>query len=534
MQWIDLQALVAHSTAQDIFHLYQKKDTTESTNSKYFTNFSQTIQHNDRIANSNVLNSTINKLLSGQAEKLQKVRLDNCQKDFDEIVEPNSLNTDETTVLAYSFVKNKSKILSRSQKEIYHDVDISSISSAARHSIDTRNITGLKVALDNIKHRKEACDSDCTTSVTNNEPLNLVVNSKDNTQRDCIYSGPEERLYSHSYSSAVEKKTLSVDSAVLKQIDHFSDVQNCYNTKYKNIDYGLLKLSDLELSCNSDRSKKLLETIGKLHTGNSEINRKIVTNGDLKQEKAHILDKYVTHVLPLRLGDGKPKELSWTYLQSNVKCNNIKKECCIEEEAHKSENSDLITACNPTLGNWVCFEMSGQYPGHSRPPVGTPPPQNVWNHLTMTQNQGNFNFNLLYFSFTKFSMVFLIVDIIFNHFQLSIFIRQRCPAPRSVQPGFTRIHPWREHPICRLNSLRNSHIRKHRRHGTRPQSLRKASHRQTHRAVRCSVYKCWWTIDRVKTSTETRPVRRARWISRLHRRLFRRIILEYLKIFLSV
>ncbi|XP_033210554.1 uncharacterized protein CG5098 [Belonocnema kinseyi] len=32
--------------------------------------------------------------------------------------------------------------------------------------------------------------------------------------------------------------------------------------------------------------------------------------------------------------------------------------------------------------------MSGQYPGHSRPPVGTPPPQTVWNHLTMTQGQG--------------------------------------------------------------------------------------------------------------------------------------------------
>ncbi|XP_034192222.1 uncharacterized protein LOC117609711 isoform X1 [Osmia lignaria lignaria] len=31
--------------------------------------------------------------------------------------------------------------------------------------------------------------------------------------------------------------------------------------------------------------------------------------------------------------------------------------------------------------------MSGQYPGHSRPPVGTPPPQTVWNHLTMTQGQ---------------------------------------------------------------------------------------------------------------------------------------------------
>ncbi|KAH0541117.1 uncharacterized protein CG5098 [Cotesia glomerata] len=37
---------------------------------------------------------------------------------------------------------------------------------------------------------------------------------------------------------------------------------------------------------------------------------------------------------------------------------------------------------------WEDFAMSGQYPGHSRPPVGTPPPQAVWNHLTMTQGSG--------------------------------------------------------------------------------------------------------------------------------------------------
>jgi len=174
-----------------------------------------------------------------------------------------------------------------------------------------------------------------------------------------------------------------------------------------------LKLSDLdELSCNSDGSKELLE-IGKLRASDSEINEKIVTNDDLKQERAHILDKYVTHVLPLRLSDvAKPKELSWTYLQSNVKCNSIKKECCTKEEAHKSENGDLITACNPTSGNWVCFEMSGQYPGHSRPPVGTPPPQNVWNHLTMTQNQGNFK--LLYFFFTPILVKSFLMDI--NYF----------------------------------------------------------------------------------------------------------------------
>lgn len=403
MQWNDLQALVAHNTVQDIFHLYHTKDTTESTNPnpKYFTNTPQTIRHNDRIAISDVLINTVNKLLSRQAEKLQKeqkVRLDNCQKDFGEVAAPNLLDIDKTTVLTYPIVKDKSKILLGSQKEIHHDADIDCSSSAIKHSINTQNITKLKITSDNIEHRKGACDPDYTASVIDNEPLNLVITSKKNPRRDCICSEPRDRLYSHPQSSVVEKRTLSVNSGILKQIDHFSDAQNCYNIKYKNIDYGLLKLSDLnELSCNSDRSKEVLDTIGKLHAGNTDINGKIVTNGDLKQERAHILDKYVTHVLPLRLGDGKLKELPWTHLQSNVQCNNIKKECCTKKEAHKSENSDLITACNPTLGNWVCFEMSGQYPGHSRPPVGTPPPQNVWNHLTMTQNQGNFNLKLRYF-----------------------------------------------------------------------------------------------------------------------------------------
>ncbi|KAK0168538.1 hypothetical protein PV327_002324 [Microctonus hyperodae] len=41
-----------------------------------------------------------------------------------------------------------------------------------------------------------------------------------------------------------------------------------------------------------------------------------------------------------------------------------------------------------TSNFWEDFAMSGQYPGHSRPPVGTPPPQAVWNHLTMTQGAG--------------------------------------------------------------------------------------------------------------------------------------------------
>lgn len=398
MQWIDLQALVAHNTVQDINDLYhiKTKDTTESINlnSIYSTKLSPTARHNDRIVNSNVLTGTVNESLSkktGNLQKEQKNRLGNCQKNFGERTDSNSLNLGKTTESAYSFVKDKTKILSESQKEICYDANINLFSCVSKHSIDTQSIAGLKITPDNIEHGKEACDPNCTTSVADNEPLNLVVNSKGSTQ--CSHSETKDRFCNYPHSSGVDKKTLPVEGAILRQLDHSPDVQSFYNAKYKTVDYGLLKLSDLnELSCNSDKSKKLLKTIGKLHASSSEVNGKDITNGDLKQESVHVLDKYVTHVLPSRLN--KSKALSWTHLQSNVKCNDIKKECCSEEEVHKSENTNLVTACNSRLSNWACFEMSGQYPGHSRPPVGTPPPQTVWNHLTMTQGQGNFNFRI--------------------------------------------------------------------------------------------------------------------------------------------
>lgn len=392
LQWVDLQALVAYNTVQDTYYLHHKeKEITEASNlsSIYSTKLSQTVRHNDRIVNFNALTSTINESLSEQTRKLQKEqknRLDNCRKDFGAETELELLN--KTTEFTYSFEKNQTKILPESRKEIYHCKDI--FSCVSKHSINAQNIVELKIASDNIEHNKEkeVCDSNNTTSVVDNEPLDLVINSKESTQRSHIYSETKDRICNYPYSIG-DKETPLVDDAILRQIDHSSNVQS-YNREYKSIDYGLLKLSDLdELSCNSGKSKELLKTITKLHTNNkSEINGKAVTNNNLKQERAHILDKYVTHVLPPHLSSDS-KTSSWTHLQSNAKCNSIKKECCTEEEAHKSENTNLVQliACFPKLSNWACFEMSGQYPGHSRPPVGTPPPQTVWNHLTMTQGQ---------------------------------------------------------------------------------------------------------------------------------------------------
>ncbi|GAB1862661.1 Retinoic acid-induced protein 1 [Camponotus japonicus] len=395
LQWIDLQALVAHNTVQDIYDLHHKeKNITEASNlsSIYSTKLSQTTRHNDRIVNFNILDSTVNKSLSGQTRKLQKEqndRLDNCQKDFGVETKLKLLSINKTTESIHSFTKNQTKILPELRKEIYHDTDINFFNCMSKHSINTQNVeTELKLASDNIEHNKEkaVCNSDSTIFVVDNEPLDLVIHSKKSTQRSHIYSEAKDRICSYPYSSIGDKGTL-LDGAILRKIDHSPNTQT-YNAEYKNIDYGLLKFFDLnELSSNSDRDKESLKTISKLHTNSSETNGRTVTNNDLKQERAHILDKYITHVLPPRLSSDS-KTSSWTHLQSNAKCNNIKKEYT-KEEARKSENTDLVqlTACIPKLSNWACFEMSGQYPGHSRPPVGTPPPQTVWNHLTMAQGQ---------------------------------------------------------------------------------------------------------------------------------------------------
>ncbi|XP_020280475.1 uncharacterized protein LOC109853110 isoform X2 [Pseudomyrmex gracilis] len=383
MQWIDLQALVAHNnTVQNLYDLHHKETSiTESKNPNKHTNLSETARHDDEriVLNSDVLiPRTVDVSLFAETRKVvQKDRLDNCRKEF--VTELGSVNSDNK---ACPFARDKVQDFSNLQKILGHETDIA---CASEDSTDTRSsIARPIVASSGVECNKETCDPDCNSSVaSNNEPLNLVVDSKESARRD---DRTKDRVCgSYQYTSVVDKGTLSVDGAILRQIDHSPNVQS-YNAKYKNIDYGLLKLSDLELSCNSDRSKELFKSISKLNA-DSEVNGKTVTNGDFKPERVHILDNYVTHILPPHSSDSKPKESSWTHLQSNVKCNSIKKECCTEEEAHKSENTDLVAACNSALGNWACFEMSGQYPGHSRPPVGTPPPQTVWNHLTMAQGQ---------------------------------------------------------------------------------------------------------------------------------------------------
>lgn len=369
--------LIAHNTAYDAYDFPHKdKSTTESDDlsSECSTELSQTA-HNDGVVNSSALTGATDESLSRHRGKLPEEAHANGSGDAQRDVIERTLKLlgiDEQTVSLYSIARDRGKIAAEPREEIsYHDeTDISTSSSrASEHSTTDTSRDALRIVSDIVEHREK-------DTVSDNEPLDLVVNSK---RRAHSHTEAKDRL--DEYLSVIDK-TLPVGGAVLKETNHSPDAQACHNVKYKN--YGLLQFSDLDkLSCNSDRGKELLKAVNNLHTNDET---KAVTDDELKLEKGYdILDKYVTHVLPSRLSDAKRRGLSWTRSRSSVKCNNIKREFGTEEETHKTESA----VCNTRLNNWEYLEMSGQYPGHSRPPVGTPPPHTVWNHLTMTQGQGN-------------------------------------------------------------------------------------------------------------------------------------------------
>ncbi|XP_032669215.1 uncharacterized protein CG5098 isoform X1 [Odontomachus brunneus] len=386
MQWVD-RGLLAHNTACNAYNLNHKdKGTTESVDlsSEYSTELLKTI-HNDSIVKSSALTGATDESVSLYTDKLhEEVHADtsgNSRKDFVEGTF-NLLNIVDPTVFLYRSARNKVGISVEPRDKISYldETDIStSRSRASKHSTTDTNDDALRIVSNIIEQCEQALD-DCVTSVSDNEPLDLVINSKRNTLEHTVHGETDDRL--NEYLSVIDKGTPPVSHAILKDTSHSPDAQSDHNVRYKN--YGLLQFSDLDkVSCNSDRGKELLSVVRNLHT-DDEISRTIVADDNLKVERAYdILDKYVTHVLPSRLSDAKQKGLSWTRAQSNVKCNSIKKEYATKEEAHKTES----TVYNTKLNNWEYLEMSGQYPGHSRPPVGTPPPHTVWNHLTMTQGQ---------------------------------------------------------------------------------------------------------------------------------------------------
>ncbi|XP_076632891.1 uncharacterized protein LOC143347546 isoform X2 [Colletes latitarsis] len=355
MQWDYIQELVAHGGMPDIHGLCQKEENiigVSDTNSTYvnqFTNFLQST-NNRKIANSDIQRATDNNCLSEFSKhefKNHKESYSTCQSDNSKVKTINLPNTKRATTI-YQFCKDNSENLSETKTEIdYSDKNL----YLSEHLNSTWNIAQHKALSNILKQCKNTYNLLCASE---EELLNLSRNLEDSKDCHNTQSRDKKKLCNFSGTKASLK-----DSAILNQLNHSCNIETCYYTKYKKIDYGLLKFSDLE---SSSHNLEIDNTLFKTY------------------------DKYL-NCKTLLLCEKQDTDFSFTHLSPSVKDINFKSESSTEEYTNKSKNIYFATDCKPILSNWEDFEMSGQYPGHSRPPVGTPPPQAVWNHLTMTQGQ---------------------------------------------------------------------------------------------------------------------------------------------------
>ncbi|XP_028523604.1 uncharacterized protein CG5098 isoform X4 [Apis cerana] len=386
MQWDYIQELVAHSDVPDVYDLRHKEENINASDLdlsyvNQFINFIQPI-NNNKITNSDIQKDITDKCLSEFSElvlKNHKEHCSTCHSDDNKIKTTNLLNTNKDTII-YSFCKNKIENLPEAKKEIEHYHKVSDCFTCLSEQSNIQNITQYKTLSKILEQYKNTYNLLCGSE--EDKPLNLVKNLEDN--KNCCNKQSEDNKKLCNFTDI---KVSIKDCAISNQINHSNNIENCYITKYKEIDYGLLKFSDLnEISSNIKIDKTLLKTPKHKLCKNLETNSDCVLNKYLEQESFLALDKHLNDKTSLLLCEKKNKDLSYIHSYLNVKNTGIKSESS-DEQINKSKHTHFASACKSILINWEDFEMSGQYPGHSRPPVGTPPPQTVWNHLTMAQSQ---------------------------------------------------------------------------------------------------------------------------------------------------
>nr|XP_033206426.1 uncharacterized protein LOC117166529 isoform X3 [Bombus vancouverensis nearcticus] len=386
MQWDYIQDLVAHGGVPDVYNLRHKEENIsvsdlDLTYVNQFINFIQST-NNKKIVDSDIQKGTVDKCLSEFLEpvlKNHKESYSTCHSDDSKIKPSNLLDTNQT-IGTYLFCKDKSENLSETKKKIDHHHKIIDCVPCLSEQSNIQNITQYKTLskiLEQYKNIYNLCASE------EDKPLNLVKNLEDN--KGCCNKQSEDKKKLCNFTDI---KVSLKDCAISDRANHSCNIENCYNTKYKEIDYGLLKFSDLDdLSPKLKIDKTLLKASKPKICKNLETKLNCVPNKYLEQESTLALNKYLTNKTSVFLRERKNTNLSFLNSSLNVKDTSIKSESCSDEQINKLKNSYFVNTCKPTLSNWEDFEMSGQYPGHSRPPVGTPPPQTVWNHLTMAQSQ---------------------------------------------------------------------------------------------------------------------------------------------------
>lgn len=382
MQWDYIQELVAHGGVPDVYNLRHKEEniSVSDLDLTYVNQFINFIQSTNKIADSDIQKGTVDKCLSEFLEPVLKNRKESystCHSDDSKIKPSNLLDTNQT-IGTYLFCKDKSENLSETKEKIDHHHKIIDCVPCLSEQSNIQNITQYKTLskiLEQYKNIYNLCASE------EDKPLNLVKSLEDN--KGCCNKQSEDKKKLCNFTDI---KVSLKDCAISDRTNHSCNIENCYNTKYKEIDYGLLKFSDLD-----DLSPKLkIDKASKPKLcKNLETKLNCVPNKYLEQESTLALNKYLTNKTSVFLRERKNTNLSFLNSSLNVKDTSIKSESCSDEQINKLKNSYFVNTWKPTLSNWEDFEMSGQYPGHSRPPVGTPPPQTVWNHLTMAQSQGN-------------------------------------------------------------------------------------------------------------------------------------------------
>ena len=388
MQWDYIQELVAHGGVPDVYNLRHKEENIsvsdlDLTYVNQFINFIQSTK-NKKIADSDIQKGTVDKCLSEFLEpvlKNHKESYSTCHSDDSKIKPSNLLDTNQT-IDTYLFCKDKSENLSETKEKIDHHHKIIDCVPCLSQQSNIQNITQYKTLSKILEQYKNIYNLYASEE---DKPLNLVKNLEDN--KGCCNKQSEDKKKLCNFTDI---KVSLKDCAISDRTNHSCNIENCYNTKYKEIDYGLLKFSDLDdLSPKLKIDKTLLKASKSKLCKNLETKLNCVPNKYLEQESTLALNKYLSNKTSVFLREKKNTNVSFINSPLNVKDTSIKSESCSDEQINKSKNSYFVNTCKPTLSNWEDFEMSGQYPGHSRPPVGTPPPQTVWNHLTMAQSQGN-------------------------------------------------------------------------------------------------------------------------------------------------
>lgn len=390
MQWDYIQELVAHGGVPDVYGLCDKEENINvlDLNATYVNQFINFLQpgNSNKVVDSDIQKETNDKCLSELPEVAVKNRKESynstCHGEDSEVNRTNLLNTNKVTA-TYSFCKDKCESLSKTKEEINHRKTVDCVSCLSEQP-NIENITQYKAFSNILEQYKDTYNFLCTSD--EDKPLNLVKNLKDNKSYSNRQIEDKKKLCNFS-----DIKTTLKDCAISDRTNHSCNIETYCNTTYKEVDYGLLKFSDLDdLSHNLKTGKTLLNVSKHKLCENIEENSEPIPNKCLRQESTLALNKYLNDKASLLLCEKKHTDLSFPHSSLNVKDTNIKSESCSDDRANKTRSTHFAsTRSKPPLSNWDDFEMSGQYPGHSRPPVGTPPPQTVWNHLTMTQGQGN-------------------------------------------------------------------------------------------------------------------------------------------------